>query len=191
MNGDGFVFRHALTREAVLGDLLPPERRRLAEQAWPAVERAHPGLPGAVCELAAELAEAAGAPAAAAERLVESARRALAAGALATAEGTARRARRLAPPDEPVARDADETLVRVLVAAGKPVEARELGHALLPLLAPAHRADLLVGLAHAALTAGDGRRPSGTSRPHGPCRAGTGTRRRGRRRGGPRPGAPG
>jgi DNA-binding CsgD family transcriptional regulator len=156
VNGDGFIFRHALTREAVLGDLLPPERRRLAQQAWPAVERAHPGLPGAVCELAAELAEAAGAPAAAAERLVESARRALAAGALATAEGTARRARRLASPDDPVARDADETLVRVLVAAGKPVEARELGHALLPLLAPAHRADLLVGLAHAALTAGDG-----------------------------------
>ncbi len=155
VNGDGFVFRHALTREAVAGDLLPPERRRLARQAWPAIERAHPGLPGATCELAAELAEAAGAPEAAAERLVESARRALAAGALATAEGTARRARRLAPPDESVAREADEMLVRVLVAAGKPVEARELGNALLPRLAPADRADLLVGLARAALAAGD------------------------------------
>ena len=155
VDGDGFVFRHALTREAVAGDLLPPERRRLARQAWPAIERAHPGLPGATCELAAELAEAAGAPEAAAERLVESARRALAAGALATAEGTARRARRLAPPDESVAREADEMLVRVLVAAGKPVEARELGHALLPRLAPADRADLLVGLARAALAAGD------------------------------------
>ena len=115
----------------------------------------NPGLPGATCELAAELAEAAGAPARPRQRLVESARRALAAGALATAEGTARRARRLAPPDEAVARDADETLVRVLVAAGKPVEARELGHALLPRLAAADRADLLVGLAHAALAAGD------------------------------------
>jgi DNA-binding CsgD family transcriptional regulator len=154
-DGGGFVFRHSLTREAVLGDLLPPERRRLAQQAWPAVERAHPGLPGATCELAAELAEAAGAPEAAAERLVESARRALDAGALATAEGTARRARRLAPPDEPVACAADEMLVRVLVAAGKPVEARELGHALLSRLAPGERSDLLMRLAHAALTAGD------------------------------------
>ena len=154
-DGGGFVFRHSLTREAVLSDLLPPERRRLARRAWPAVERAHPGLPGALCELAAELAEAAGAPGAAAERLVESARRALAAGALATAEGTARRARRLAPPDDPVARAADETLVRVLVAAGKPVEAQELGLALLPRLAPAEQADLLVGLAQAALTTGD------------------------------------
>ena len=47
VDGDRFVFRHSLTREAVLDDLLPPERRRLAQRAWPAVERAHPGLPGA------------------------------------------------------------------------------------------------------------------------------------------------
>ena len=45
--------------------------------------------------------------------------------------------------------------MRVLVAAGKPVEARELGLALLPRLAAAQRTDLLIGLAHAALTAGD------------------------------------
>ena len=106
VEGDGFLFRHALSREAVLGELLPPERRDLASRAWPAIERANPGLPGAVCELAADLAEAAGEPAEAAERLVESARRALAGGAYATAEATAERARRLAPPDEPVALDA-------------------------------------------------------------------------------------
>ena len=140
------------------------------------------------------MAEAAGAPEAAAERLVESARRALAAGALATAEGTARRARRLAPPDEPVARDADEMLVRVLVAAGKPVEARELGLALLPRLAPADRADLLVGLAHAALTAGDVAAAErdvaaarGTAAPRGERGARVDARRR---RGGAGPGAP-
>ena len=186
-----FVFRHALTREAVAGDLLPPERQRLARQAWPAIERAHPGLPGATCELAAELAEAAGAPEAAAERLVESARRALAAGALTTAEGTARRGRRLAPPEEAVARDADEMLVRVLVAAGKPVEARELGHALLPRLAAADQADLLVGLAHAALAAGDlaaAERDVAAAR--SPARRERGARRCGRRRGGAGPGAP-
>ena len=100
VDGDGFLFRHALTREAVLADLLPPERRDLAPRAWPAVERANPGLPGAGCELAADLAEAAGEPADGGRRLVESARRALAGGAFATAEATASRARRLAPSDD-------------------------------------------------------------------------------------------
>jgi DNA-binding CsgD family transcriptional regulator len=158
VEGTGFVFRHSLTREAVLADLLPPVRLRLAQRAWPVIERANPGLPGAVCELAAELAEAAGAPGAAAERLVESARRALAAGALTTAEATARRARRIAPPDEPVSRAADEILVRVLVAAGQPGEARELALALLRRLDPAEtarRVDLLLVTARAALAAGD------------------------------------
>ncbi|MDT7578090.1 MAG: hypothetical protein QOH17_4423, partial [Pseudonocardiales bacterium] len=158
VEGNGFVFRHSLTREAVLGDLLPPVRALLARRAWPVIERANPGLPGAICELAAELAEAAGAPGPAAERLVESARRALAAGALTTAEATARRARRMAPPDTPVAGDADEMLVRVLVAAGQPGEARELGLDLLGRLdarEPMRRVDLQVVLARAALTAGD------------------------------------
>ena len=75
VDGDRFVFRHALTREAVLAGLLPFERRELASRAWPAVELANPGLPGPSCELAADLAEAAGEPVAAAERLLESARR--------------------------------------------------------------------------------------------------------------------
>lgn len=33
-DGDSFRFRHALTREAVLADLIPPERRALAARAW-------------------------------------------------------------------------------------------------------------------------------------------------------------
>ena len=130
VEGDGFLFRHALSREAVLGELLPPERRDLASRAWPAIERANPGLPGAVCELAADLAEAAGEPAEAAERLVESARRALAGGAYATAEATAERARRLAPTDDPVALDATRVLVQILAAAGKPAAALALGRPL-------------------------------------------------------------
>jgi DNA-binding CsgD family transcriptional regulator len=152
-DGDGFAFRHSLTREAVLGDLLPPDRRHLARRAWDAVERSRPGLPGAACEQAAELAEAAGDPAGAAERLVESARRARDAGALVSAEATARRATDLAPAE--VAPDAGEMLVRVLVAAGKPAQARTLGLGLVPGLAPGRRADLLAVLARAALASGD------------------------------------
>ena len=46
VDGDGFVFRHALTREAVARR--PPAARAAAARAaaWPAIERAHPGLPG-------------------------------------------------------------------------------------------------------------------------------------------------
>ena len=46
---DSFRFRHALTHEAVLAGLLPPERARLAGHALAAIEVAHPGLPGDWC----------------------------------------------------------------------------------------------------------------------------------------------
>lgn len=157
VDGDGFAFRHALTREAVLADVLPPDRRHLAQRAWPAIERAHPGLPGAFCELAAELAESAGHPADAAARLVESARRAVERGALVTAEATIRRAGRLVTAQEPAGVDVAEQLVRVLVAAGKPGDALAVGRDVAARLVeqPRRRADLLVVLARAALGAGD------------------------------------
>ena len=159
-DGDGFRFRHALTREAVLADLLPPERRTLAARAWPAIELAHPGLPGPVCQLAADLAEASGSTAAASSRLVESARRALAAGALATAEQTVRRARLLAEPGSEEALDADELLIHVLAAAGKIADARTLGITVEETMSTAdvpgsRHADLLIHLARAAVTAGE------------------------------------
>lgn len=161
VDGDRFVFRHALTRETVLAGLLPFERRDFASRAWPAVELANPGLPGQSCELAADLAEAAGEPVAAAQRLVESARRALRNGALATAEATARRAQALAGgADEGVAIAADEVLVHTLVAAGKPADALALGRRLLDHLEKAaaskeRHVELLVAIVRAALAAGD------------------------------------
>ncbi len=158
VDGDEFLFRHAITREAVLSDLLPPERRELASRAWPAVERANPGLPGAVCELAADLAEAAGEPAKAAERLVESARRGLAAAAYTTAEATAERARRLAPDGAPSSLAADEVLVEVLAAGGKPAAALAIGRPLVERLRAQDGTaalDLQLVLAQAALRAGD------------------------------------
>ncbi len=53
-----FRFRHALTRDAVVAELLPPEHAALAGRALETIEAAHPQLPGAWCELAAELAVA-------------------------------------------------------------------------------------------------------------------------------------
>jgi predicted ATPase len=61
-DGDGFRFRHALTREALVDGLLPPRRTALAARGLAAVESQHPNLPGAWCDLAAGLAEAAGMP---------------------------------------------------------------------------------------------------------------------------------
>lgn len=159
-DGDSFRFRHALTREAVLADLIPPERRALAARAWPAFERANPGLPGPSCQLAADLAEAAGDRAAASTRLVRSARRALSAGALATAEQTVRRARLLAVTGTDESLDAEEVLVHVLAAAGKSAEALALGNAVAKamdavIVGPSRHADLLVALVRAAVAAGD------------------------------------
>ena len=59
---DSFRFRHALTHEAVLAGLLPPERALLAGRALTAVEAAHPGLPGAWCMLAANFSHTRGTP---------------------------------------------------------------------------------------------------------------------------------
>jgi DNA-binding CsgD family transcriptional regulator len=177
--GEVFRFRHALTREAVLAELLPPERRELARRALPAVERAHPGLPGGWCELAADLAEEAGERLAAAGMLVGSARRAMAAGALVSAETAAVRARGLSA-GTPVADDADEVLVNVLASAGKPERAAAVGDALLERLAgrpgaSERVANVLVVLGRAALAGGDtqraedmvtrGREVAGSGRP--------------------------
>ena len=160
VDGQRFRFRHALTREAVLAELLPPERAELSGRALVAVQRAHPGLPGPWCELAAELAEGAGDRDTAAALTTESARRALARGALASAELTAERARSLASPGSAAAAEAEEVLVTVLAHAGKPGPARALGHGLLHRLdelgaPPARRVELLLVLVRAALAAGD------------------------------------
>jgi hypothetical protein len=137
VEGSAFTFRHALTREAVLAELLPPERRDLARRAWPAVVRAHPGLPGPWCELAADLAEACDEPVAAARHLVECAGRAVASGALASAEATAVRARALAAGDPVVLTDAEELLVQALALAGKPEDAAAVGDPLVERLVAA------------------------------------------------------
>ena len=117
---ESFRFRHALTHEAVLAGLLPPERALLAGRALAAVEAAHPGLPGAWCTLAADLAGRAGDAARAGGLLLEAGRRDLAVGALASAEHTLARARdadRPRPADQR-RRGADRGLRHV--RAGRP-----------------------------------------------------------------------
>jgi DNA-binding CsgD family transcriptional regulator/tetratricopeptide (TPR) repeat protein len=153
-----FRFRHALSRDAVLSELLPPERAALSARASAALERAHPGLPGESCELAAELAQQAGDPGRAAALLLEVAQRAVAAGALATAEATLDRARLLAPSDDPVVVAVETCLAEVLSVAGKREQAIEVCESLLDRLAgtpasAAARAVVHLGLARADVAA--------------------------------------
>src|SRR5205823_9483418 len=125
-SGGSFRFRHALTCDAVVGRLLPVERAVLSRRALAVLEAAHPGLPGESCELAAELAERAGEQERAATLLIESGRRSLARGALASAEAAFGRARDLAEnPD--LAAEAAEALCEALSLAGNTDRALEVG----------------------------------------------------------------
>jgi DNA-binding CsgD family transcriptional regulator len=155
-DGGSFRFRHALTHEAVLAGLLPPERALLAAPAVAAVEAAHPGLPGTWCLLAADLAEHAGDAARAGALLLEAGRRDLVVGALASAEHTLMRARNLAGPDDVVLRGpVDEALTEVLAMSGQVDRAIEMGQTLLAGLGrpaeSARAATLHLGIARAAI----------------------------------------
>jgi DNA-binding CsgD family transcriptional regulator len=165
VDGQEFRFRHALTREVVLADLLPPERAELSRRALEAVQLAHPGVPGTFCEMAAELAEAAGDSPQAARLLVESARRAIARGALRTASVAAERAAGLTDDGSDEWVDAHEVLVQVLAQSGDVVRALAAGDRVLEQMDDigAHRraVDLRVLLAEAAIAAGDHSRAQG------------------------------
>jgi DNA-binding CsgD family transcriptional regulator/tetratricopeptide (TPR) repeat protein len=156
--GSGLWFRHALTRDAVVAGLLPPERAELCRRALVAVEAGHPGLPGTWCELGAELAEGAGDRERAAALLREAGQRALAQGALATAEATLERALQAADGTERRA-EIRQTLTEVLSLAGRTDRVFAVGKELLADLqtmsAPADRvAEVHLSLARAAAAAG-------------------------------------
>ncbi len=156
---DGFQFRHALTQEAVLAGLLPPERATLAGLALSAVEEAHAGLPGAWCMLAADLAERAGATKRAGGLLLAAGRRDLAVGALASAEDTLTRARALVGSgDVALGFGVDEALTEVFAMSGQVDRAIEMGRTLLARIgAPSsavRSADLHLRIAQAAIAGG-------------------------------------
>jgi DNA-binding CsgD family transcriptional regulator/tetratricopeptide (TPR) repeat protein len=155
--GTHFRFRHALTRDAVLDDLLPAERALVSGALLDAVEAAHPGLRGQWCEVAAGLAERSGQHEHAAGLLLELGRRSLAAGALGSAEQILDRAR-TATADAALEADIDEVAAEVLALAGKTDEAIVVGSRVADQLrmidGPAtRRANAHLGVARAAVTA--------------------------------------
>ena len=138
--GGAYLFRHALTREAVLDQVLPHIRAGLARRALAAVEAAHPGLPGVWRGVAADLAQQAGELDTAAQLLIDAGRESLQAGALATAVDSLMRASTLAV-DPLVRRAAQELLVQALALSGRADECLALGAQLLasPVAVPVRR----------------------------------------------------
>src|SRR5205085_10044130 len=110
-----FSFRHALTRDAVLAELLPAERARKAARLLALVETVQPELDGEWRELAAELAQIAGDQLKAAGLLLGSGKALLAKGALATAETALLRAQALVPMNAhaDLQADIEEVLLQV------------------------------------------------------------------------------
>jgi DNA-binding CsgD family transcriptional regulator len=153
VDGEDFRFRHALTREAVIAEQLPPRRRALAAAVLAAVDAAHPALDGPWRDIAAGLAVRAGDTARAGTLLAASGEAALDRGALATAAGTLRRAAALLT--DPGARaGAEGLLLGCLALAGNANEALRLGERLIASsTAPADAADIHVQLARAAIAA--------------------------------------
>jgi len=126
----GFRFRHALTRDAVLAGMLPPEQRTVATKCLSAVDSAHPALDGAWRDVAADLAWRAGDRHRAGRLMTESAAGALRMGALATAVDTAQRAVELLPhgPDRT---HAELLWIETLSLAGRVDEAAAAGNAVI------------------------------------------------------------
>jgi DNA-binding CsgD family transcriptional regulator/tetratricopeptide (TPR) repeat protein len=145
--GQRFEFRHALTRDAVLDSLLPPERAALARTAVRVIAVGHPGLPGSWCELSADLAETAGDGDEASRLLLESARRSLARGALAAARTTLARAH-AATADELLLADVEEGLTEAAALAGDSAAAVEAGTRLLTRLLRLAAADKRLAAVH-------------------------------------------
>ena len=153
VEGAGFRFRHALTRDAVVATALPAEQAVMAARALDAITAIDPDLPGERCSLAADLAAVAGQPERAAELWLHAAERALAEGSLASAESLAGRARTSGRGDARVA--ADRVLLRVSALTGQTDRATALGRELLATSVDAHdRADVHLVLGSAVLSAG-------------------------------------
>jgi DNA-binding CsgD family transcriptional regulator/tetratricopeptide (TPR) repeat protein len=157
VQGEEFRFRHALTRDAVVAELLPPTRAVLAGRALAAVEAAHPELGGAWRDVAADLAAQSGDRDRAGVLLTVSGSASLERGALATAVDTLRRAIGLLDDSDRRA-TAEARLVEALALAGRVDEAMAAGDRLIAQLGqggamPAARAEVHLQLAHAAVTA--------------------------------------
>jgi DNA-binding CsgD family transcriptional regulator/tetratricopeptide (TPR) repeat protein len=150
--GTAFEFRHALTREVVLDEILPPARAELSRRAADALEATAPDSDEDLWLRIAELRLTGRQPEHAAHQLLRVGRQALARGALNTASGLLRRGRELARPG-PLRAELGRALMEALTSAGD-INALPLGEAVLAEAHPDGAAEIHLMLARAALTAG-------------------------------------
>ena len=129
----GFTFRHALTLEAILEELLPSERATLATRCMDEVESTSSGA-GDWRHLAADLAEIAGDPNRAAAHLIAAGGVALRRGALETARAALTRAASLST-DAEVRAGAAELLAETTASSGDLAATRDAVSKLLTTLA--------------------------------------------------------
>ena len=125
VDGAGFRFRHDLSRDAVLADILPGERAVLAGAALAALSADDFATNGERAELAAMMAAEAGEPIRATEFLLTAAGRALREGSLASAEALATRARAIASHIQ--LDRVDAFLLEVWLHAGRPDDVMRAG----------------------------------------------------------------
>ncbi|GAC1543518.1 MAG: AAA family ATPase [Acidimicrobiales bacterium] len=149
-------FRHALTRDALLGNVLRPRRAALADRGLKAVEAKHPELDGPWAGVAADLAVEAGLSERAGELMALAGTRALRSGALATAAETLLRAVDLLAPG-PARAAVQVHRVQALALAGRTQEAVVVGANVIAELSeagdPEQLVDVHLHLARAALAA--------------------------------------
>lgn len=143
----GLGWPHALTREAVLAALLPPERARLAARAAETLDAAGAG------PAAAALFAEAGRSDRAAGLYLREARTEAARGALRAAADHLDAAER-AGPGPPLDTEVLRERIRVLTLTGRAHEALDLGAARLPGVTGDRHADLCLDLARTAVVAG-------------------------------------
>jgi DNA-binding CsgD family transcriptional regulator len=148
-DGDRFVWRHALMRDAVLRQMLAPHRVRVARRAADVLLAGDPELTGPDAGLVADLYAAGGQPDIAAELLVRLGRRAVVGGAPHSAGELLDRAAELGAGTA-----AAIERVRMLTFTGRAVEALDAGVPALLGAAGDARFELLLNLARAAVTAG-------------------------------------
>jgi DNA-binding CsgD family transcriptional regulator len=146
-----FRFRHALTREAMAADVLPPTRMALAAAALDALEEDRAGFGAGSRDTAADLAVQAGQAVRAGLLLTETGFESLDRGALATAVLTFRQAVSLLGAS--AARDrAESGLLEALALAGRFEEAMTVGASLVA-RPGGDAARVRLRLAHAAVAA--------------------------------------
>ena len=148
-----FEFRHALTREAILEELLPLERIQIARRALAALEHDRPDLGDSFGEQAAALAEEAGEAGRAAELLLQAGRRARKRGALSSAVPMLGRAWSYVNEAEPEWFEIGEALLSVLATTGAVDAALAVGAQMLAAAEPEQRANIYLAMARAAAEA--------------------------------------